>query len=341
VIAILDSRTYEEDLTGAARIEIPARKRLLIAAGDWPEEPVPDTPGATRRVTGHLLPEHVRPHLIGDVAVVGTAGEEDEPGTLILNGLLVEGRVTVLGGSLGGLELAHCTVVPDAKAITVRAGAGREKRNSRLGLSLDHSICGAITCPPSVAAVRIGNSIVSSGMERDDARTVLAAAGAEVSVDSSTILGGVSARTLHGSNSIFTGRADAVRRQEGCVRFSFLPLESSAPRRYRCQPDLEASARIEEAERRTGAGLSAAERAAIQLGTVAEVRPVFTASRYGAPAFLQLAARCPIQLRTGADDEAEMGAFHELYQPQREANLRVRLDEYLRVGLEAGVFYVS
>ena len=36
-----------------------------------------------------------------------------------------------------------------------------------------------------------------------------------------------------------------------------------------------------------------------------------------------------------------MGAFHDLYQPQREINLRVRLDEYLRFGLEAGIFYAS
>ena len=28
------------------------------------------------------------------------------------------------------------------------------------------------------------------------------------------------------------------------------------------------------------------------------------------------------QIRAGADDEAEMGAFHDLYQPQRAANLR-------------------
>ena len=49
----------------------------------------------------------------------------------------------------------------------------------------------------------------------------------------------------------------------------------------------------------------------------------------------------PVEIRTGADDEAEMGAGHTLYQPQREINLRVRLDEYLRFGLEAGVFYVT
>jgi hypothetical protein len=34
-----------------------------------------------------------------------------------------------------------------------------------------------------------------------------------------------------------------------------------------------------------------------------------------------------------------MGAFHFLHQPQREADLRVRLQEYLRFGLEAGIFY--
>jgi hypothetical protein len=36
-----------------------------------------------------------------------------------------------------------------------------------------------------------------------------------------------------------------------------------------------------------------------------------------------------------------MGAFHHLYQPQRDTNVRVRLDEYLRVGLEAGIFHDS
>jgi len=34
-----------------------------------------------------------------------------------------------------------------------------------------------------------------------------------------------------------------------------------------------------------------------------------------------------------------MGVYHHLHRPQRETNLRLRLDEYLRVGLEAGVFF--
>jgi hypothetical protein len=36
-----------------------------------------------------------------------------------------------------------------------------------------------------------------------------------------------------------------------------------------------------------------------------------------------------------------MGAFHGLYAPRRESNLRTRLDEYLRVGLEAGIIHAT
>ena len=36
-----------------------------------------------------------------------------------------------------------------------------------------------------------------------------------------------------------------------------------------------------------------------------------------------------------------MGATHLLYGPQRESNLLLRLDEYLRFGLEAGYFYAT
>ena len=66
-----------------------------------------------------------------------------------------------------------------------------------------------------------------------------------------------------------------------------------------------------------------------------------TALRYGQPGYGQLRPDCPPEIWQGADDEAEMGVFHDLYWPQREANLRIRLEEYLRFGLEAGIFYAS
>jgi hypothetical protein len=61
--------------------------------------------------------------------------------------------------------------------------------------------------------------------------------------------------------------------------------------------------------------------------------------RFGRPAYMQLSASCPAAITTGAEDGGEMGAFHLVQQAQRLANLRNALEEYLRVGLEAGVLF--
>ena len=98
------------------------------------------------------------------------------------------------------------------------------------------------------------------------------------------------------------------------MRFSYVPGDARVPQRYRCVPGDDTS-------------------------TTAV--PQFTSLRYGHHAYAQVAATTELAIRSGASDEGEMGAFHHLYQPQRETNLRVRLDEYLRVGLEAGIFYDS
>jgi len=54
-----------------------------------------------------------------------------------------------------------------------------------------------------------------------------------------------------------------------------------------------------------------------------------------------LAASCAGEIRRGADDESEMGVFHDLYQPQREANLCARLDEFTPASMQAGIIFAS
>jgi hypothetical protein len=44
-------------------------------------------------------------------------------------------------------------------------------------------------------------------------------------------------------------------------------------------------------------------------------------------------------IRRGADDDGEMGAFHFVLAPQREDDLKARLQEYIPVSLEFGLFY--
>ena len=117
------------------------------------------------------------------------------------------------------------------------------------------------------------------------------------------------------------------------------PPGALTPRRYRCQPDFEIATRIDAAEKAAGGPIAAAQVNAIRADVVSRLAPSFSTLRYGLASYAQLRLSCPAQIRAGADDEAEMGVFHDLYQPQRETNLRVRLDEYLRFGLEAGIFY--
>ncbi|MGH3309887.1 MAG: hypothetical protein ACRDP3_04780, partial [Streptomyces sp.] len=63
--------------------------------------------------------------------------------------------------------------------------------------------------------------------------------------------------------------------------------------------------------------------------------------RYGTPEYGQLAPGCAEEIRRGAEDGSEMGAFHDLYQPQRADSLRARLAEYAPAGTDAGVIFVT
>ena len=69
--------------------------------------------------------------------------------------------------------------------------------------------------------------------------------------------------------------------------------------------------------------------------------PRFTSLTYGGPAYGQLEWRAPVEILRGAEAGAEMGAFNLLKNPQREDMLRLRLAEYLPVGLEAGILFTT
>jgi hypothetical protein len=221
----------------------------------------------------------------------------------------------VLVGDLGSLELRHTTLVPTAGGLTVNASVQPELQNPTLDVRIERSICGAITLPDTVPSLTLGDTIVDG---------VVVAPGSHLDVEAGTLTGTVEARSVDASDTLFVGVLTVERRQQGCIRFSHVPATSGTPRRFRCQPDLAVSGL---------ADVSMTDH------TRRRVTPVFTSLEYGHPAYLQLAPRCALELRAGASDGAAMGAYHSIRQPQREANLRLRLREHLRVGLEAGFFY--
>jgi hypothetical protein len=289
-----------------------------------------ETPGidATGKLVTLRAGDKRRPIVVLGADLVITGGANDE---VVLDGLLIAGGGLIVDGGLGRLVLRHCTLVPGirlladgepelpgAPSLTVSAASTR--------VEIDHCILGAIRAHVD-AEVRIADSIVDATDE-----TVLAYAGpsgfgAPLTVTNSTIIGLVRTSIMRlASNSLFiasfasaadkaslTAPVMAERRQEGCVRFSYVSAGARLPPRYQCQPQTDGSL----------------------------IRPQLVSTRFHDPAYCQLSPSTPAEIRKGADDEASMGAFHDLFEPQREARLRTRVDEYLRFGLEAGVFYAS
>lgn len=273
-----------------------------------------------------------RPTLV--LSGLSIAGAADS--ACLLNGLLIAGAPlqvpTGAGNALARLELSHCTLVP---GISLDAAGQPQQPNAAsllleipgLEVQIDRCLLGAIRAHEH-AQVAASDSLIDA-TARDGVAFAAgdgASPGAVLSLSACTLVGKVhTAEVGLISNSIlFAALAQgdswavpvrAARKQVGCVRFSWLPFNSRVPRRHRCQPDSSSSAR--------------------------HIAPRFTSLRYGTPAYGQLAASTALEILQGADDESEMGVFHQLYGAQRVTNLRIRLAEYLRVGLRAGIFHES
>lgn len=316
VITVMDSASYEENLTGATRtIRVPDESKLLIVAASWPEVEDPLVPGGVRRDVGRYMPDGLRPHLRGNVTIEGTSGGGPAAagGLLMVDGLLVEGKVTVAPGDLGGLVLSNCMIAPGQGGVAVVAGAPPPSLNNHLYIQVRRSIVGRLRLADTVPGLAVVDSIVDA--TKDPGTDAITARAAALDIQTSTILGRVIGRTLEAGNSIFRERVTITRRQTGCVRFCYLPLASTTSRRYRCQPTDPASAH--------------------------RVFPQFTSTVFGQAGYLQLAGHCPAAITEGAEDEGEMGAFHFLQAGRRVKNLAANLDLYLRFGMEAGIFLVS
>lgn len=294
VIAITDSATYE----GSLDVVVPPGDRLVIVAATVPSLPTDTVPDV-----GALAAVGVVPHIVGDIRVRSGSNEPDTSAELVLDGLSIEGDVHLAPGELTGLVVADCTLVDDGRRPGgwVRAGDDRH-----LAVRLLRSVAAGV-CLDEAETVVLEGSILHAAVMAVDA------ASARTDVTACTVFGTTRVRILEASNTIFCADVEVAQRQEGCVRFSYLPFASRTPRRYRCQPT----------------------------SATSTVAPVFTDDHPIDPAFAQLAATCPEEISRGADDQSEMGAYNALQQPQRMANLTAQLDRYLRFGLEAGFFFAT
>ena len=265
-----------------------------------------------------------RPLIVLGGDLVVTLGDD---ATVVLDGVVIAGGavhvVAAAGDKLRHLRLGHCTLVPASTPSLVVDHAFAAVDATRCVLGALHVVEGAASAPVSLVDCIVDATSASGAAYRGPSADL--APGRTISIVNSTVVGKVHATEIAlASNTLFVGALAASgetwkapvwadRRQAGCIRFSYVPPGSRTPRRFHCQPP----------------------------DGGPDVRPYFASLRFGDPAYAMLRAATPDAIRRGADDESEMGVFHDLFQPQRETNLRVRFDEYLRFGLEAGIFYAS
>lgn len=294
-----------------------------------------------------------------------------------LDGLMVTGRGVQVEGPMATVDIRHSTLVPgwglqpDCKprrpvepslellnlhsATAEQNGPTNDPAVCKTPLAhvtIEQSIIGsiqvtenAVTTDPIRLTIR--DSVVDA---TDTMREAIGApewplAHATLIIQNSTIFGYIQTHAIElAENSIFDGHITVARRQLGCMRFCYITPGSRTPKRFNCQPDLAQSTAINALREKAGSSGSQPSTATIALAEEVErvrVQPLFNSVRYGEPNYAQLADDCAVEITRGADDEAEMGVFHHLYQPQRAANLRARLDEYTPAGMDAGIIFAS
>ncbi|MFG2727964.1 hypothetical protein [Streptomyces canus] len=305
IIEITHSGAYQEQLD----FDLDPGDRLELRAAE-----------GTRPVIRLLDWYSNRPDALNIRAVDTDCAPHERP-RVVLDGLLVAGRGINVTGPMGAVVVRHSTLVPgwslepecephspDEPSIVLE--------RTTACLQIEHSILGTIEVIGDEVGedpldIHLRDSVLdATGHDREalsapDCRL----AHAVLHAHRTTVIGEVHTHAVEiAENSVFTGRLRVARRGIGCLRHSYVPAGSRTPRRHR---------------------------------SPSEPAPLFTSVRYGTPWYAQLADRCPEELRRGADDGAEPGAFHDLYRPQREDGLRARLAECTPAGTDAGIFFVT
>ncbi|MGD0062297.1 MAG: hypothetical protein ABSB76_02515 [Streptosporangiaceae bacterium] len=315
------------NVTGSSAIQLPPGSSLAIVAGQQ------------NTVTSAAIWNNSLTTLTGDVAVAGLApagpGTPPPPGQLLISGIWLAGQLQVSGAPCS-VQVSDSTLVPGTGLLSdgsplhpgtpsvVVAATGTSLTLNRVisgPVAADESgstlICG------SVLDATAADAAAYAGSDLATATPGPPSAGPDLTVEGSTIIGKVRARTITlASDSIFCARLAvddtwtapvwASRRQAGCVRFCSLPASSITPAQYECIPPDQASEQA--------------------------LMPQFVTVRYGDPAYLLLSGECPMAVWTGADNGSQLGVYLQVQETEAVRNVQIRAPEYLPARLESGIF---
>jgi len=260
--------------------------------------------------------------LLSGLRIVGKL-QIEEVGTATINALdlVVEHCSILQGGITVGVEMENAP----ALAITIRrtiVGPLYIPVNVA-GLYLAESIIDRQLAAPTLAADALGDYALAAPAQANDPTV---RPGPPATIDQCTIFGKVYVEKALQANAVLFTSPVVVERPDaaapGIARYCYLPIGSNLPICEHCLHEGASSPHC--------------------LHCLAQIaRPVFSSRRYGRPGYAQLSKLCSDEIRYGVGDIAEIGVFHHLYQPQRAANIQIMLEEFLPLGLDAGIFHVT
>ena len=210
--------------------------------------------------------------------------------------------------SLLGLRWRGAAIeLPQAERIVVRyctvADRSGLRRSQGSGLlRVEHSRLGGIRMGGSARVEVVNSSLDPGGLDLPGARAIQAY-GSDVTLDRVTTIGRLKVRTLTASNSLCLGPVQVRDRFQGCVRYSRFPTGARLPEQHRCVHG--GHVEVESQDRQD-------------------------------PGYLRLSTRTDSNIRSGADDGAELGVGHDSLELPRQHSLKKRLEASLPAGLRAG-----
>lgn len=117
-----------------------------------------------------------------------------------------------------------------------------------------------------------------------------------------TILGRLEVHRLWANEVLITDQATVTDTQTGCFRFSASPEDGRLPRPYESH-------------------------------WIKGTDALFISRRFGDPGYCQLSEAAPVELKRGAENGSEIGAFSHQLNPIKLDSLRAKVEEFMPFGL--------
>jgi hypothetical protein len=232
-----------------------------------------------------------------------------EDAVLVVDGLWIGAStpdVIVLTGDFENVILRHVTLDPGGA--TTDSGDGDWIMPVALVveghvelLEIESSITGPIQLDPggSIETLVVRDSILQSTLP--DIAVIQTHIG-DTRLERVTLFGESNIHRLWATEVLATGTVRVTDTQTGCFRFGAAPSDSRLPHPYESHD-------------------------------IAGWERLFTSHRFGHPGYAQLSEAAPVELRRGAENGSEIGAYSSLLNPIKLGSLQTKVDEYLPFGL--------